>query len=97
VTAVVSAAIIVATDVMFFHVTMIWRAFGYFAGAAGLGMGCFFLLGVAVTTAVLKVTQHRRWRSARCCRWHARLERGPAAVIVVAFSWEPGRPRRRGR
>jgi len=53
-TAAASAAIIIATGVAFFHVTIIWRAFGYFAGAAGLGIGCFFLLGAAVTTVVPK-------------------------------------------
>ena len=54
VTAAVSAAVIIATGVVFFHVTMIWRAFGYFAGAAGLGIVCFFLLGAAVSIAVPK-------------------------------------------
>jgi ABC-2 type transport system permease protein len=53
-TAVVSAGIIIGTGVVFFHVTMIWPAFGYFAGAAGLGIVCFFLLGAAVTTVVPK-------------------------------------------
>ena len=38
----------------FFHVTIVWRAMGYFAAAAGLGMVCFFLLGVAVTVVVPK-------------------------------------------
>ena len=53
-TAAVSAAMIIATGVVFFHVTIIWRAFGYFAGAASLGIVCFFLLGVAVTIVVPK-------------------------------------------
>ena len=52
VTAVASAAIIIATGAVFFHVTIIWPALGYFAGAAGLGVVSFFLLGVAVTTVV---------------------------------------------
>ena len=54
VTAVLSVAIIIATGVVFFHVTIIWSEFGYFAGAAGLGIVCFFLLGVAVTIVVPK-------------------------------------------
>lgn len=54
VTALVSVGIIVATGVVFFHVTIVWQAMGYFAAAAGLGMVCFFLLGVAVTVAVPK-------------------------------------------
>ena len=54
VTSLVSVAIIIATAVAFFHVTIYWRAMGYFAAAAGLGMVCFFLLGVAVTMAVPK-------------------------------------------
>jgi len=53
-TAAVSAGIIIGTAVVFFHVTIIWRTFGYFTGAAGLGIVCFFLLGVAVTTMVPK-------------------------------------------
>ena len=51
-TATVSAAIIITIGVAFFHVHMVWRAFGYFAAAAGLGMACFFLLGVAITAAI---------------------------------------------
>ena len=39
---------------MFFHVSIVWRAFGYFAAAACLGIVCFFLLGAAVTTVVPK-------------------------------------------
>ena len=39
VTSLVSAAIIIATAVAFFHVTIYWRAMGYFAAAADLGMG----------------------------------------------------------
>jgi ABC-2 type transport system permease protein len=54
VTSLVSIGIIIATAVVFFHVSIIWRAMGYFAAAAALGMMCFFLLGVAVTTAVPK-------------------------------------------
>ena len=54
VTSLVSVAIIIATGVAFFHVTIVWRAMGYFAAAAALGMVCFFLLGVAVTTVVPK-------------------------------------------
>lgn len=54
VTSVISVGIIIATAVVFFHVTIVWRAMSYFAAAAGLGMACFFLLGVAVTTAVPK-------------------------------------------
>lgn len=53
-TAVLSVGIIIATGVLFFHVTIIWRAFGYYVGAASLGIVCFFLLGVAVTTVVPK-------------------------------------------
>jgi ABC-2 type transport system permease protein len=53
-TAIASAGIVIGTGVVFFHVTIIWRAFGYFIGAAGLGIVCFFLLGVAVTTVVPK-------------------------------------------
>lgn len=54
VTATFSAGIIIATGVLFFHVTIIWREFGYFAGAAGLGIVCFFLLGAAVTVVIPK-------------------------------------------
>ena len=54
VTSLVSVAIIIATAVAFFHVSVIWRSIGYFAAAAALGMMCFFLLGVAVTMAVPK-------------------------------------------
>ncbi len=54
VTSLFSVAIIIATAVLFFHVTIYWRAMGYFAASAGLGMVCFFLLGVAVTMAVPK-------------------------------------------
>ena len=54
VTSLVSAAIIIATGVAFFHVTIVWRAMGYVAAAAALSMVCFFLLGVAVTMAVPK-------------------------------------------
>lgn len=50
----VSVAIIIVTGVSFFHVIIVWRAIGYFAASAGLGMVCFFLLGVAVTMAVPK-------------------------------------------
>ena len=54
VTSLVSVAIIIATAVAFFRVTIYWRAMGYFAAAASLGMLCFFLLGIAVTVAVPK-------------------------------------------
>jgi ABC-type multidrug transport system permease subunit len=54
VTALVSTTIIVATGAVFFHVSIGWRSLGYFAGVAGLGIGCFFLLGTAVTIAVPK-------------------------------------------
>lgn len=54
VTSLVSVGIIIATAVAFFHVTIFWRAMGYFAASAGLGIMCFFLLGVAVTTVVPK-------------------------------------------
>jgi ABC-2 type transport system permease protein len=54
VTSLVAVAVIITTGVAFFHVSVIWRAMGYFAAAAALGMVCFFLLGVAVTMAVPK-------------------------------------------
>jgi ABC-2 type transport system permease protein len=54
VTSVIASAIIVATGVVFFGVSMVWHAFGYFAAAACLGIVCFFLLGAAVTTIVPK-------------------------------------------
>ena len=54
VTAVVSAGILIATGVVFFHVIIIWREFEYFAGAASLGIVCFFLLGAAVTVVIPK-------------------------------------------
>lgn len=50
----VSVAVIVATGVLFLHVTIVWGALAYFAAAAILGMVCFFLLGAAVTTIVPK-------------------------------------------
>ena len=53
-TAATSAAIIITIGVVFFHARIIWPAFGYFAAAAGLGMVCFFLLGVAITTVIPK-------------------------------------------
>jgi len=53
-TATASATIIITIGVAFFHVHIIWRASGYFAAAGGLGMACFFLLGVAVTAAIAK-------------------------------------------
>ena len=53
-TAAVSAAIIITIGVAFFHVRMVWPAFGYFAAAGCLGMGCFFMLGVAITTVIPK-------------------------------------------
>ena len=52
--AIVSAGTIVVTGAVFFHVRIVWRAFGYFTAAAGLGIVCFFLLGVAVTTVIPK-------------------------------------------
>ena len=56
-TSVASAAIIIATGVAFFHVTIIWPALGYFPRRGGSGhIVSFFLLGVAVTTVV---PQHR--------------------------------------
>jgi ABC-2 type transport system ATP-binding protein len=54
VTSLISVGVIIATAVVFFHVTIVWRAVSYFAAAADLGMACFFLLGVAVTTALPK-------------------------------------------
>ncbi|HTT50033.1 MAG TPA: ABC transporter permease [Streptosporangiaceae bacterium] len=54
VTSLVSVVLIIATGVVFFHVTILWRAMGYFAASAGLGTVCFFLLGVAVTAVVSK-------------------------------------------
>ena len=54
VTSVTACAVIVATGAAFFHVTIVWRAFGYFAAATFLGVACFFLLGAAVTTVVPK-------------------------------------------
>jgi ABC-2 type transport system permease protein len=54
VTALVSTGIIIVTGAIFFHVTIVWRSLGYFAAAACLGIGCFFLLGTAVTIAVPK-------------------------------------------
>lgn len=53
-TAAVSVAIILAVGVIFFNVTMVWHAFGYFLGAAALGIVCFFLVGAAVTVLVPK-------------------------------------------
>ncbi|MGA3152747.1 MAG: ABC transporter permease [Streptosporangiaceae bacterium] len=54
VTSAVSVGAIIGTAVLFFHVTIAWRAMGYFAASAGLGMACFLLLGVAVTALVPK-------------------------------------------
>jgi ABC-2 type transport system permease protein len=51
-TAVASVTVIIAIAVVFFDVTLVWHAFGYFVGAASLGIVTFFLLGVAVSTAV---------------------------------------------
>jgi hypothetical protein len=49
-----SAAVMVATGVVFCHVTIVWRTFGYFAAVACLGICCFCLPGLAVTIAVPK-------------------------------------------
>ncbi len=54
VTSVIASGIIIATGVVFFSVSMVWHAFGYFAAATCLGIACFFLLGAAVTTVVPK-------------------------------------------
>ena len=54
VTTVISVGVVMSIAVIFFHVTIVWRSLGYFAGAAALGIACFFLLGVAVTTVVPK-------------------------------------------
>src|SRR5512146_1981052 len=54
VTSVLASGVIIATGVAFFHVSIVWRAFGYFAGATLLGIACFFLIGAAVTTVVPK-------------------------------------------
>jgi ABC-2 type transport system permease protein len=54
VTSVVACGVIIATGAVFFNVTIIWHAFGYFAAAAFLGIACFFLIGAAVTTVVPK-------------------------------------------
>ena len=50
----ISVAVVIATGVLFFHVVIVWHAIGYFVAAGGLGIVCFFLLGVAVTTVVPK-------------------------------------------
>jgi ABC-2 type transport system permease protein len=52
VTSVVATGIIIGTGLIFFNVSMVWHAFGYFAAATCLGIACFFLLGAAVTTLV---------------------------------------------
>lgn len=52
VTSVVACAIIVATGVVFFSVSVVWHAFGYFVAATLLGIVCLFLLGAAVTILV---------------------------------------------
>ena len=54
VTSVIASGVIIATGVALFHVSIIWHAAGYFAAATVLGIACFFLLGVAVTTVVPK-------------------------------------------
>src|SRR5512146_3289273 len=54
VTSVIACGVIVATSVAFFSVSIVWHAFGYFAGATLLGIACFFLIGAAVTTVVPK-------------------------------------------
>jgi hypothetical protein len=68
VTAITSTVIIIATGVVFFHVTIIWRTLGYFAAAGGLGIVCLFLLGTAVTIAVPKTDTALPVSSAPCCR-----------------------------
>ena len=54
VTSVIACAVIIATGVAFFGVSIVWHALGYFAAAAVLGIVCFFLLGAAVATVVPK-------------------------------------------
>jgi ABC-2 type transport system permease protein len=54
VTSVIACGVIIATGVVFFNVSIVWHAFGYFVAAAFLGIGCFFLIGAAVTTVVPK-------------------------------------------
>jgi ABC-2 type transport system permease protein len=54
VTSVIASGVIIAIGVAFFHVSIVWHAFGYFAAATFLGIACFFLLGAAVTTVVPK-------------------------------------------
>src|SRR5215472_8183963 len=54
VTSVIACGVIIATGVVLFGVSIVWHAFGYFAGAALLGVACFFLIGAAVTTVVPK-------------------------------------------
>jgi ABC-2 type transport system permease protein len=54
VTSTIACAIIIATAVVFFNVSIIWHAVGYFIAATLLGMVCFFLVGAAVTTLVPK-------------------------------------------
>jgi len=54
VTSVIAVGVIIATGVVFFDVHIVWHAIGYFAAATCLGIACFFLLGVAVTTMVPK-------------------------------------------
>ena len=54
VTSVIASGIIIGTGVLFFNVSMVWHAFGYFAATTVLGIACFVLLGAAVTTLVPK-------------------------------------------
>jgi ABC-2 type transport system permease protein len=54
VTSVIACGVIIAIGAAFFGVRIVWHAFGYFAGAALLGVACFFLIGAAVTTVVPK-------------------------------------------
>jgi ABC-2 type transport system permease protein len=54
VTALTALTVITLIGVAFFHVTVVWRAFGYALGAIGLGVVTFFLLGVAVASLVPK-------------------------------------------
>ncbi len=54
VTSVAASGVIIAAGVVFFNVSIVWHALGYFAAVACLGIACFFLLGAAVTTVVPK-------------------------------------------
>lgn len=54
VTSVVAVTVIVTLAVTTFHVTVSWHQIGYLAGIGGIGAVSFFLLGLAVVTAVPK-------------------------------------------